>query len=206
MGKKKSLCVLWHLCRLSRRALVLKTSVLWLTIAHTARSLCYPSATEKLFFLSSNPSFFLLRWKKNERERANATKCSPICFEKRKKRLREKKLSIKHVWTRGNCGQMQHWNSFSTLYTPFQSYFLLVSHILLVRVSKTARYWWVIVYNSLFVHVNTHRFSSLSPSKHTLLTVPVICSLIHPDRQAATCLQYTRQQTRANFFFLQLNT
>lgn len=44
---------------------------------------------------------------------------------------------------------MQHWNSFSTLYTPFQSYFLPVNHILLVRVGKSGQYWWVIVYNSL---------------------------------------------------------
>lgn len=180
----RTLCVLWHLHRLSRRALALKTSVLWLTITHTARSPCYPSATEKLFFVIK--SFILSFSGKKERERkrelererkrANTTKCSPICFEKRKKRRQRKKLSIKHVWTRGNCGQMQHWNSFSTLYTPFQSYFLLVSHVLLVRVSKTARYWWVIVYNSLFACVNTHHFSLLSLSKHAFTTAPMIYS------------------------------
>lgn len=60
---------------------------------------------------------------------------------------------------RGNCGQMQHWNSFSTLYTPFQSYFLPVNHILLVRVGKTGQYWWVIVYNSLRTH-DLHQYKS----------------------------------------------
>lgn len=74
------------------------------------------------------------------------------------------------MWTRGNCGQMQHWNSFSTLYTPFQSYFLLVSHILLVRVSRTGQYWWVIVYNSLSARVNTHCYSSLGLSKQAFVT------------------------------------
>ena len=48
----------------------------------------------------------------------------------------------------GNCGQMRHWNSFSTLYTPFQSYFLPVNHMMLARLGKTGQYWWVIVYNS----------------------------------------------------------
>lgn len=54
---------------------------------------------------------------------------------------------------------MQHWNSFSTLYTPFQSYFLPVNHILLVRVGKTGQYWWVIVYNSLCTH-DVHQYKS----------------------------------------------
>lgn len=54
---------------------------------------------------------------------------------------------------------MQHWNSFSTLYTPFQSYFLPVNHILLVRVGKTGQYWWVIVYNSLRTH-DLHQYKS----------------------------------------------
>lgn len=54
---------------------------------------------------------------------------------------------------------MQHWNSFSTLYTPFQSYFLPVNHILLVRVGKTGQYWWVIVHNSLRTH-DLHQYKS----------------------------------------------
>lgn len=54
---------------------------------------------------------------------------------------------------------MQHWNSFSTLYTPFQSYFLPVNHILLVRVGKSGQYWWVIVYNSLRTH-DLHQYKS----------------------------------------------
>lgn len=54
---------------------------------------------------------------------------------------------------------MQHWNSFSTLYTPFQSYFLPVNHILLVRVGKSGQYWWIIVYNSLRTH-DLHQYKS----------------------------------------------
>lgn len=50
----------------------------------------------------------------------------------------------------GNCGQMWHSNSFfRLLYSPFQSYFLLVNEILLVGVGRAAQFCWVIARNFL---------------------------------------------------------
>lgn len=105
---------------------------------------------------------------------------------------------------------MQHWNSFSTLYTPFQSYFLPVNHILLVRVGRTGQYWWVIVYNSLRTH-DVHQYKSffilcsvkLNPYhrdafKHSLMEVSREINMWNPalfQKRKQTNLH--TQQTRA---------
>lgn len=96
---------------------------------------------------------------------------------------------------------MQHWNSFSTLYTPFQSYFLPVNHILLVRVGKTGQYWWVIVYNSLRTH-DLHQYKSffilcflkLNPCrrvtfKRSLMEVPKEVNMWNPGLFRQACKQ-----------------
>lgn len=97
---------------------------------------------------------------------------------------------------------MQHWNSFSTLYTPFQSYFLPVNHILSVRVGKTGQYWWVIVYNSLRTH-DLHQYKSFFfilcflnlnphhgvPFKRSLMEVPKEVNMWNPALFRSWCKQ-----------------